>query len=180
MAVNITLEADEELAWRATQEVEAFEELYRRYKLTIYRYHLAQTGSEQVAQDLMAQTFLAAFESINSYDFRGRFVSWLFRIANKIQEEHHHRWDFSTPQFTTPGFPDNVAKPGRGAAYQIEIHEIAKAIDTLTEDEAEALTLRFFAGLNSSEIGQIMDKSETAVKILVYRGLCDLLDRSLA
>ena len=108
MAVNITLEADEELAWRATQEVEAFEELYRRYKLTVYRYHLAKTGSGQVAQDLMSQTFLAAFESITSYDFRGRFVSWLFRIAHKILEEHLRRWDFSAPRFTTPGFSDNA------------------------------------------------------------------------
>ena len=179
MAVNITLEADEELAWRATQEVEAFEELYRRYKLTVYRYHLAKTGSGQVAQDLMSQTFLAAFESITSYDFRGRFVSWLFRIANKILEEHLRRWDFSAPQFTTPVIQANTAKPGRGAAYPTELHEIAKAIDTLPEDKAEALALRFFAGLNSSEIGQIMDKSETAVKILVYRGLCDLLGQFL-
>jgi len=34
--------------------------------------------------------------------------------------------------------------------------------------------LRFFAGLNPSEIGQVMVKSDAAVKMLIYRGLCDL------
>jgi len=180
MAVNESFESDEELAWRATQEIEAFDELYRRYKLTIYRYHLAQTGNEQVAQDLMSQTFLAAFEGITSYDFRGRFVSWLFSIANTKLGDHLRKWDVSSPQFPAPGTPDYESMPGRGATFHTEINQIARAIDTLTEDKAEALTLRFFAGLNSSEIGQIMDKSDTAVKILVYRGLCDLLDRSPA
>jgi DNA-directed RNA polymerase specialized sigma24 family protein len=39
---------------------------------------------------------------------------------------------------------------------------------------AEALVLRFFAGLNASEIGQVMTKSDAAIKMLVYTGLRNL------
>jgi DNA-directed RNA polymerase specialized sigma24 family protein len=60
---------------------DAFTELYHRHLPGIYRYHLARTGHVQEAEDLTAQTFLTALESISSYRGQGRFASWLFGIA---------------------------------------------------------------------------------------------------
>ena len=159
---NVSYESDEVLAWRATQEVGAFQELYQRYKLPIYRYHLARTGNERDARDLTSQTFHLAFEGITSYRFGGRLLKWLFGIANQIQGNHFRMGGDRFPLFE------------REAALQEEIGEIANAIDALNDDMAEALVLRFFAGLNASEIGQVMTKSDTAIKMLVYTGLRNL------
>lgn len=180
MAVRVSCESDEELALRATQEVEAFQELYHRYKLPVYRYHLAQTGNEQEAQDLTSRTFLAAFECITSYQFGGCFVSWFFRLASHVQGNHLTRWGDNNPLDTSFGIPGNGSKPRREATFQITIDEIARVIDALPDDMAEALTLRFFAGLNPSEIGLVMVKSDAAIKMLVYRGLCELKARLIS
>ena len=47
----------------------------------------------------------------------------------------------------------------------------------LPEERADALSLRFFSDLSLAEVAQVMDKSEAAVKMLVYRGLQELRDR---
>jgi len=47
----------------------------------------------------------------------------------------------------------------------------------LAPDRAEALRLRFFAGLECSEIAPVMGRSEAAVKMLVHRALIDLRER---
>jgi len=170
---RVTVESDEELVWRATQEAEAFQALYRRYRLPIFRYHTAWTGNKQAAQELTAETFLAAFERIASYRFGGRFIKWLFGIAKLL------RGDYS-PSRADNFLPDAPFPPPGGdmldseAVFQMEISEIARALATLPEETAEALSLRLFAGLDTAEIGLVMVKSDAAVKMLVYRGLCDL------
>ena len=141
-------ETDEALAWRATQEMGAFQELYNRYQQFIYRYHYARTGDEQVAQDLTSRTFLAAGEQIASYRFSGRVVGWLFRIASRELGDYLDKGEYDFPA------------------------ELTRAINALPADMAEALALRFFAGLSPSEIGLVMVKSDAVIKMLVYRGLC--------
>jgi RNA polymerase sigma-70 factor (ECF subfamily) len=171
---GLSFESDEELAWRTLQEKEAFGELYRRYRLPVYRYHIARTGNEQDAQDLTSQTFLAALECIASYQFGGCFMSWFFKLAHQILANHFHNWGAKTKPKHLVDIPNYGSYTECGTTSKIEINEIAREIQSLTEDMAEALTLRFFAGLNPSEIGQVMVKSDAAVKMLIYRGLCDL------
>jgi RNA polymerase sigma factor (sigma-70 family) len=173
-AASESFESDEELAWRATYEVEAFQELYQRYNLPVYRYHIAWTGNEQDAQNLASQTFLEAYAWITSYRFGGCFVKWLFEIANCVRRDHFHAWGNNVPQDAPFDVPSDGFIPEKGPAFHIEIKKIAWAIDSLTNDMAEAFALRFFAGLSVSEIGLIMDKSDVVVKMLVYRGLCNL------
>lgn len=176
-AASLPFEPDEELAWRATQEIEAFLELYHRYNLTVYRYFIAWTGNEHAAQELTSQTFLTAYARITSYQLGGRFVKRLFEIANYIRRNHSSRRGEDFLQGSPPGIPGNGIITDAGAPFPKEISTIAWAIGGLTNDMAEALALRFFAGFDTSDIGQIMVKSDAAVKMLVYSGLCDLKDR---
>ena len=169
-----SFESDEELVWRATHDVEAFQELCQRYNLPVYRYHIAFTGNEQAAQNLTSQTFIEAYASITAYRFGGRFIKRLFRMANDIRRNHFHKWGGSFPGDAQLDIPGNGFVHETGAAFQVEIRKIAWAIDKLTCDMAEALALRIFAGLNVSDVGQIMVKSDAVVKMLVYRGLNEL------
>ena len=57
---------------------------------------------------------------------------------------------------------------------QIQIEIIARKMQTLAPDRAEALTLRLFGELNTQEIAKLMHKKETAVRMLIHRGLRDL------
>jgi hypothetical protein len=59
---------------------EAYAELYRRNLNRIYRYVLIQVGDVSDAEDITAQTFLSALNSLKSYR-GGGFTAWLFGIA---------------------------------------------------------------------------------------------------
>lgn len=174
-AASVSFESDEELAWRTVQEVEAFRELYRRYRLPVYRYHLARSGHEQTAQNLTSRTFLAALEGITSLRFGGRLITWLFGLAGQIRREEFFGSENTLPPENPFDVPDGVSFSESGATSQLGLSEIAQALNTLADDTAEAVILRLFARLNTSEIGQVMLKSDAAVKMLVYRGLCDLI-----
>jgi DNA-directed RNA polymerase specialized sigma24 family protein len=85
----LTAASDAELV-RAAQEGDkaAFAALYRRYLDRIYRYFYARTGDGQRAEDLTAQTFVAALEALHRYRERGYFSAWLFTIAARRYADH--------------------------------------------------------------------------------------------
>ncbi len=176
-AASMSFEADEDLAWRAIHEVEAFLELYQRYNLPIYRYFIAWTGNERDAQEMTSQTFLTAYAWLISYQLGGRFVKRLFGIANYIRRDYFSRRGEDFPQDSRLDIHENGSMTGTRATFPVKPNAIAWAIGGLPSEVAEALALRFFAGFDASVIGQIMVKSDAAVKMLVYKGLCDLNDK---
>ena len=159
MATRVYSETDEELACKATQEASAFHELYRRYAAPVYRYHVAWNGNAPAAQSLTSQTFFEAYSRLAAYRLGGHFVKRIFGIAREIRKIHGGESGVSFTD-TSPG--------------DLEIESLARAINRLGDDMAEAFVLRFFAGFDASEIGLILVKSDAAVKMLVYRGLCAL------
>jgi RNA polymerase sigma-70 factor (ECF subfamily) len=168
---------DNLLAQAAQHDPDAFAELYQRHLTRVYRYLLVQVGDVHQAQDLTAQTFLAAFENIASYRGQGKFISWLMTIArNKVADL------FRAKHITLPlEAASQVAAPGPSpyqvTAARLRLEQVARVIPTLTPERAEALSLRLFGGLSAGEVAQVMGKSEAAVKMLVHRAVCDLQER---
>jgi len=84
---------DRELIRLAKAGHEAFDVLYRRYVLPVYRYCYARTDNVADAEDLTAQTFLASLEGMQRYRGRGSFSAWLFGIArHKCADFHRVCW----------------------------------------------------------------------------------------
>jgi RNA polymerase sigma-70 factor (ECF subfamily) len=167
-------ENDLALARRAGRDPAAFAQLYDRHVGRIYRYHLARTGDEQDAQDLTSQTFLAALEGIGSFRGSSTFLGWLFGIASHKVAEHYRRRRDSVPLESAGDLRDPQALPEEVAWQRGRMAAISRALRTIPPDRAEALVLRIFAGMSSAEAGQVMGKSDAAVRMLVHRGLRDL------
>jgi RNA polymerase sigma-70 factor (ECF subfamily) len=167
-------EDDEALARRVRRDPGAFAELYDRHVGRIYRYHLARTGDDQDAQDLTSQTFLAALESIDSFRGRSTFLGWLFGIASHKVAEHYRRRRDSLPLESAGDLHDPQALPEDLAWQRGRMAAISQALRSISPERAEALVLRIFAGMSSAEAGQVMGRSDTAVRMLVHRGLRDL------
>ena len=174
MASSISYETDEELTWRTTQEVEAFHELYRRYALPVYRYHVAWKGNAHTAQSLTSQTFFEAYSKLTAYQLGGLFIKRIFGIARDLRSNHSWASGDNLRPDTSVGIDGERFMPESGMALQVDISSLARAINQLSDDMAEAFVLRVFAGFDASEIGLIMVKSDVAVKILIYQTLCEL------
>lgn len=176
-----TVKGDEQaLVWAARRDPAAFAQLYREYLQPVYRYTLARVGNGEEAQDLTSQTFLAALEGIDAYRGQSRFSTWLFGIARNKCSDYFRRRRTTDRQVVienaerepAPDPPlDDLVE--RGARFE----EFARQAQRLPADQAEALSLRIFGGLSAAEVGQVMGRSEAAVKMLVYRAIRELRTR---
>ena len=174
------------LALQAKKNPCLFLALYQRHYKRVYVYHLARTGNEQDAQDLTSETFLAALDGITAYRPERNqlserseysFTAWLFGIAHhKLADFFHKR----VPQSSLEEVDERpVADPSpeKASVRRSELRRVRQVLALLPEERADALSLRFFSDLSLAEVAQVMDKSEAAVKMLIYRGLQELRDR---
>lgn len=165
---------DRALARQAVHDRQAFAELYRRHVDRVYRYCRFRVHNVQDAQDLTAQTFIAALEQIDHYRGEGTVAAWLLGIA------YYKSVDLLRAMPATPvvaladDLPATAARPEELLAQAIQRSELEQALRMLAPDRAEALSLRFFGELSNREVANIMQKSEDAVKMLIHRGIQEL------
>jgi len=169
--------SDDELARRARQEPSAFAELYHRHLKRVYRYHLARLGSVADAQDLTAQTFLAALEGLAGFRGSGSFAAWLMGIAHNKLSLHYRQGKRSTALEDAAEPVDPAPGPEAAAGQRLEFSQALHALRGLSAERAEAIVLYIFADLSASETAAVMGKSEAAVKMLAQRGLRELREQ---
>jgi RNA polymerase sigma-70 factor (ECF subfamily) len=77
------METDEQIAQRVQAgETDAFSELVSRYQEKLMRYGRKFLSEPEDAQDVVQETFIKAYENMQSFDASRRFSPWLYRIAH--------------------------------------------------------------------------------------------------
>ena len=162
----------------AQRDPSAFAVLYRRYLDAVYSYAFYQLGDHHDAEDATARTFMAALRAIGSFRNEGAsFRAWLFRIAhNTVANAHRTRARKRTePMDTMPNEPPAPDADPAGLALRAEeARHIRAAVAGLPDDRRQVVLLRFADGLSAREIGDVLDRSEGAVRVLLHRALKDL------
>ncbi len=75
--------SDEELMLRYGRgDARAFELLYRRHRLPLYRFLLRQIGNADTAEDLFQDLWMRVVNSRKRYEVRAKFTSWVYAIAH--------------------------------------------------------------------------------------------------
>ncbi len=169
---------DEKLVQQARQTPSQFALLYDRHVTSVYRYLLAKMGNIQDAEDLTSQTFLEALENLERYRGSGDFRAWLFRIARNKSIDHYrkHRRDVSLME-DADFVDDGTVTPDAAVDQAMELASVVRQLRNLSPDRAEVLSLRLFAELEIKEIAVTLNKPETAVRMLLHRGIRDLQNR---
>lgn len=174
----MTEPTDADLVAAARRDPAAFDALYRRYLPAVYRYVRARVATADDAEDITSVAFMSALQSVGRYEERGLFAAWLFTIARRQIIAHRRATAHGTPQTLDDG--DAHALPAHGTepdAAHVEARDAIRiALATLSPDQQEAITLRFYGGLRVLEIGAILGKDESAVKMILHRGLRKLRD----
>src|SRR4051795_6476915 len=134
---------------------EAFGEIFDRYHEPVYRFVVSRVHSPSEAEDLTQLVFVKALEALPRYQSRGvPFGGWLFRLARNtvidfVRTRHEH-----TELETVAERPDGEAGPDEVAVTREEIDAVGMALAVLTDEQREAIALRFFAGLSAREAAE--------------------------
>jgi RNA polymerase sigma-70 factor (ECF subfamily) len=158
---------------------DAFGELYERYLDKIYNYVYYRMGNHHDAEDLTARVFFRAMAHIESYTERGvPFQAWLYRIAHNLVANWHRdrgrRKVIPLDEFIAASLKSD--SPDSQAEDQEERDALRAAIRRLPEERQQLLLLKFVEHLSNAEIGDIMDRTEGAIKSLYHRTLLTLRD----
>jgi RNA polymerase sigma-70 factor (ECF subfamily) len=166
------------LVEQAKTDPEAFGLLYERYVEKIYNYVYYRTGNHHDAEDLTAKVFYQALTHISRYVQRGApFSSWLYRIAHNLVANWHR--DRSRRQIISLDRLASVSRDAEDGPFEHASHkeqrtELLDAIHRLPADRQQLLILKFVERLPNARIGQIMGRSEGAIKSLYHRTLISL------
>jgi RNA polymerase sigma-70 factor (ECF subfamily) len=165
---------DDELALAARTDPEAFGLLYRRHRLSVYRYLRSRTSSDDDAIELTATTFERALVAMPRYRPRGGgVVAWLLRIARNAAIDAGRRTSV-IPLDTDVVDHRPEASPEGVAMTNEDRRALAGALAALPEPQREAVILRYGAGLTARQIGEVLGKSDVATQKLLGRALASI------
>ena len=165
------------LAEAVKGDQEAFGILYERYVGRIYNYVYYRTGNHHDAEDLTARVFYRAIRNISNYQDRGLPLSaWLYRIAHNLIA-NWHRDKSRRPEILLDeglAFYQSPEHPETTLLQNEERDRLLKMIRHLPPERQQLLILKFVEHLSNAEIGQVMGRTEGAVKSLYHRTLLSL------
>ena len=156
-------------------DVWAFGQLFDQFHLPIYRYIASRVHSPADAEDLTQIAFVKALEALPRYESRGiPFGAWLFRLArNTVIDFTRTRHEHSDLD-TALGRIAIGADPQDEALIREQIDEVELALARLTDDQREAIALRFFADLSAREAAEVMNRQEGTIRGLQFRAIAAL------
>lgn len=180
------VQSDLEVIQLAKSDPQAFGVLYERYVTAIYRYAYYRIGDVQDAEDLTARVFVRALKHIRNYNERGvPFAAWLYRIAHNLVVNFHRdtsrkpsisldaTGDGDEP-LTRELHADDANDHDHAIDLQKDQAKLVRAIRALSEERQQLIVLKFVEQMSNADIGQIMTRSEGAVKSLYHRTLIQL------
>lgn len=189
-------EDEAELALRASERsADAWTAIYRQHSTAIFRYAHARVFDIETAEDLTSAVFSQAIKGAGTYRYRGRpILAWLYRIARNEVSTHQRRMlrrraiapIAAISRLRSRGDSGDEPPVVRGSTAAdpsytrtMEEVELRDAVMRLSDAQREVMVLRWFVGLKTPQIAQVVGKEPAAVYSLQARAM-DALRRDLA
>lgn len=158
------------------QEESEIAYLYDTYAQGILTYVQMQVSSQEDAEDIVVEVFLAALENTKFHTLPERAQQlWLWRVAhNKIVDTYRRskfRQSVAIEQVADNLFEDEIHGPEYAALRQEDCIALHAHLQSLPALQQEILRLRFGQELSCREIAATLGKQENAVRVTLSRGL---------
>lgn len=156
-------------------EKSLYEIIVRRFNPYLYKIGRSYSYNHEDTQDLMQETFIDAYKNLNKFEGRASFKTWIIRIMmnncyrkkmkpgfkNEIIQDMN---DNSKPMFISASHDTEKTVQNRELGHIIE-----KALVKIPFDYRMVFSLREINGLNISDTAELMEISESNVKVRLTR-----------
>ncbi len=188
--VSKNTQEDRELVAAAKRgEARAFEVLLKKYRKSVYYMLLKMVKNPDDAEDLTQEAFAKAFNSIEKFDSKFAFSTWLFRIATNncidfIRKKRVQTVSIDSPMETDDGSAmridvrDDDLDPNESLLKEQRKRYLGMAIDRLPEKYRELVDLRYFKELSYEEVANELNIPLGTVKAQLFRAR-ELLNQEL-
>jgi RNA polymerase sigma-70 factor (ECF subfamily) len=159
----------------------AFAELYRRHAGNVYGFLLRRGLTTTEADDLCQEIFMGLLKAAPRFEPRAKVKTFLYRIAfNQLAKATRRR---KPTLESRDSVPDGRRDPEEATAMTEMAKRVRTAMNTLTEEQRDALLLNHFQGMSYREVAETLDvpigtvRSRLArAKLALREALNDLLE----
>src|SRR5919109_1652298 len=134
-----------------------FDDLYRRYAASVYRYARAVLGNHADAEDVTQQTFLNAYRAIAQGTKPRKAENWLFTIAHNEIRRH-----FRANGKAVEGELDEQLAHPDSERSDPSLADVIRALQKLPPTQRSALVMREFEGRSYAEIAELLELTQSA------------------
>jgi RNA polymerase sigma-70 factor (ECF subfamily) len=160
-------------------DLEAYDELVRRYQERIYNIIYNMTANRDVTDDLAQETFIKAFRAIKSFKGDSSFYTWLYRIAiNKTLNHIKNRKEgvsmsLNNLDFNVENHPDLISLINdKTPLREINLNEIQEKLNIallkLSEKHRLVVVMHDVEGMSHDEIAKILDCNSGTVRSRLF------------
>ncbi|MEO8307691.1 MAG: sigma-70 family RNA polymerase sigma factor [Pseudomonadota bacterium] len=162
----------------ANGDVSAFDKLYTRHELPLWRYILRLCGNRATAEELMQEVWFAVAREAATFRTDARFTSWLYtmarnRVIDRFRTAHPHKSldmvESDSGHTLMDTLADEHASPLQAAEQSEQGQSIIVALGRLPREQREAFVLQVDAGMTVEQIASVTGTTfETAKSRLRY------------
>jgi len=151
--------------------------LFRRHRLSLYSFFFHMSYNKEASEDMVQNVFYRMLKYRHTFTGKGEFVVWMFHLGRNILKDNAKK-QRRTGKYD--GLDSIEEKTGGGLLADDQLSKkqdqllLYKALEKLSDDEREILTLNKFQELKYYEIAQILNITEGAVKVRVHRAFNQL------
>jgi RNA polymerase sigma-70 factor (ECF subfamily) len=157
---------------------ESFRALLEKHRNAVVHFLYRMVQNQPVSEELAQEVFLRVYRSRATYERTARFTTWLFRIATHLalnwlrdakNERGQQRIDEEREGFAVRELPDHTPTVEQHLLYEARLQEIRDAIARLPEKQRAAVLMHKYEEMEYSQIANVLECSESAVKSLLFR-----------
>lgn len=154
------------------------EGMYLAYAQTVYKYLIYLTQNEELSEELTQETFYQASRTIKNFKGECKVSVWLCQIAKHLWYKHlekNRKIDVVSFDENLSFIPsmDNIESDMLKSEKKVELFRKIHLLDPISK---EVIYLRLSGELSFSEIGDVLNKSETWARVTFYRAKQKLLE----
>lgn len=154
------------------QASECFNILYDRYAGKIYAKCISILKNEAYAQDAMQEVFAKIFLNLSRFKEKARFSTWVYSITYNYCIDFLRRKkkqkDLFADELENP--PDLAEEEvSDKLILEIELSQLKEVLGNIPTSDQMVLLMKYQDGMSIKEIAEVLDKSESAVKMKIKR-----------
>ena len=151
--------------------------LFERYNRPLYGFFLRLTGDEELSEDLVQNVFVRIIKYRHTYKGDGKFSTWMYHMARNLFADHYRkekRRGYKEDLDVADRYQTNDDNVEKSKIASEELGLLQLAMDRLPEDKREILVLSKYQGMKYKDIADLLEITESAVKVRIFRALKEL------
>ena len=145
----------------------AFDALVQTHEKLLRGFLTRRAGAEAV-EDVLQETWMAAWMALPNFTRQSRFKAWLFSIALHKAQDHHRARGRAPAEALSEEAEAALTAPDVYAAIDLK-HAVQAALARLPLAQREVLEMYYYADLTLPEIADALQRNQNTVKYQFYR-----------